>query len=67
MGLGGYSHDPAALPLAVRLGTQCRGGSMGRGPVWTGTEDLAFTGIRSPAHPVHSESLYRQRYPGSSV
>ena len=33
-------------------------------PVWTGAENLAFTGIRSPVHPARSESLYRLSYPG---
>jgi hypothetical protein len=35
------------------------------GPVWTGVENLAPTGIRSPDRPVRSESLHRLRYPGS--
>jgi len=33
------------------------------GPVWTGAENLAFTGIRSPDRPAHSHSLYRLSYP----
>ena len=33
------------------------------GPVWTGAENLAPTGIRSPDRPAHSQSLYWQRYP----
>jgi len=28
-------------------------------PVWTGMENLAPTGIRSPDRPARSESLYR--------
>ena len=28
------------------------------GPVWTGAENLASTGIRSPDRPTRSESLY---------
>jgi len=32
--------------------------------VWTGAENLALTGIRSPNRPARSESLYRLRYPG---
>ena len=32
------------------------------GPVWTGAENLAPTGIRSPHRPVRSESLYRLSY-----
>ena len=35
------------------------------GPVWTGAENLAPTGIRSPDRPARSESLYRLSYPGS--
>jgi len=33
------------------------------GPVWTGAENLASTGIRSPYRPAPSQSLYRLRYP----
>ena len=33
------------------------------GPVWTGAENLAPTGIRSPDRQDHSQSLYRLRYP----
>ena len=33
-------------------------------PVWTGAENIAPTGIRSPDRPARSESLYRLRYPG---
>jgi hypothetical protein len=35
------------------------------GPVWTGAENLAHTGIRSPDRPARSESLlYRLSYFG---
>jgi len=33
------------------------------GPVWTGAENLAPTGIRSPDRPARSQSLCRLRYP----
>ena len=33
------------------------------GPVWTGAENLASTGIRSPDRTARSLSLYRLRYP----
>jgi len=33
------------------------------GPVSTGAENLAPTGIRSPDRPARSQSLYRLRYP----
>jgi hypothetical protein len=34
------------------------------GPVWTGAENLAPTGIRSSDRPARSESQYRLSYPG---
>jgi hypothetical protein len=34
------------------------------GQVWTGAENLASAGIRSPDRPARSESLYRLSYPG---
>jgi hypothetical protein len=33
------------------------------GLVWTGAENFAPTGIRSPDRPAHSQSLYRLSYP----
>ena len=33
------------------------------GPVWSGAENLASTGIRSPDCPARSQSLYRLSYP----
>ena len=33
------------------------------GPVWTGAENLAPTGIRTPDRPARSQSLYRLSYP----
>jgi len=33
------------------------------GLVWTGAENLAPTGIRSPDRPTRSQSLHRRRYP----
>jgi hypothetical protein len=33
------------------------------GPVWTGEENLAPIGIRSPDRPARSQSLYRLGYP----
>jgi hypothetical protein len=32
------------------------------GPVWTGAENLAPTGIRSPYRPASGQSLYRLSY-----
>ena len=47
--------DP--IPIAQEAG-------LAPGSVWTVAENLAPTGIRSPDHWAHSESLYRKRYPG---
>ena len=33
------------------------------GPVWTGAENFAPTGIRSPDRPARNQTLYRLRYP----
>jgi len=33
-------------------------------PVWTGRENLATTGFRTPDRPARSRSLYRLSYPG---
>ena len=33
------------------------------GPAWTGAENLAPTGLRSPDRPARRQSLYRLRYP----
>ena len=37
------------------------------GPVWTGAENLAPTGIQSPDRPARSQSLYRLRYPANVI
>ena len=36
-------------------------------PVWTGADNLAPIGIRSPDRPARSQSLYRLRYPATRV
>ena len=64
IGVGCQHHAPAALlpgltryPLYRRLGGP-------QGLVWTGTENLVHTEIRSPDRPARSQSLYRLSYPG---
>ena len=37
-------------------------GGWAPGPGWTGAENLALAGIRSPDRPAHSQSLYRLSY-----
>jgi hypothetical protein len=44
MGVGVYSHAPAALPPERTLGTHCTGSYMGP-RVWTGAENLVPRGI----------------------
>ena len=37
------------------------------GPVWTGAENFAPTGIRTPERPARSQSLYRLSSPAHQV
>jgi hypothetical protein len=62
MGVGGQLHAPAALSPGKRPGTNCTGGWVAPGPVWTVAENLDPTGIRSPDRPARSESLYWLSY-----
>jgi hypothetical protein len=60
----GQRHAPAAFYLRETPGTYFTGGSgWAPGPVWTGAENLAPTGIRSPDLQARSQSLYRLSYP----
>ena len=59
----GQRHAPAALyprkdpePIVQQTG-------WAPGPVWTGAENLAPTGIRSQDRPARNQSLYRLLYP----
>ena len=59
MRVGGQPHAPAAsvpdkypVPFVQQAG-------WAPGSVWTGAENLASTGIRSPNRPARSQSLYR--------
>ena len=54
---------PAVLPTGKRLGTIVQETGWAPAPFWTGAENLAPTGIRSPDRPSRSESLYRLIYP----
>ena len=67
MGVDGQRHPPAAftpgkdpVPIVQEAGWAPE-------PVWTGAENLAQTGIRSPDLPARSESLYRLSYRGSHL
>ena len=63
----GQRHAPAALypgkdpvPIVQEAG-------LAPGPVWTGAESLAPTGIQSPDSPARNQSLYRLRYPAHFI
>jgi hypothetical protein len=64
MRVGGQLHAPAALTQETEPVPIVQEARWAPGPVWTGTENLAHTGIRSPDRPDRSESLYRLSYPG---
>jgi hypothetical protein len=64
MGVGGQGHDRAALTPGKDPVPKVQEAGWAPGPVWTGAENLALTGIRSPDRPALSESLYRLSYPG---
>jgi hypothetical protein len=51
-----YPHERDQVPIVQEAG-------WAPGPVWTGAENIALTGIRSPDRPARSESLYRLGYP----
>jgi hypothetical protein len=54
MWVGGERHAPAALPP----GKDPVVAGWGPGPVWTGVENLAATGIRCPARQARNEPLF---------
>jgi len=58
----GQRHTPAALYPRERPGTHLQGAGWAPGPVWTGAENLASTGIRSPGRLACSQSLYGLSY-----
>ena len=59
MGVGGQHHAQAALPPGKDPVPIVQEAGWAPGPVWTGAENLARTGIRFPDRPFRSESLYR--------
>ena len=62
-GEGSASRPGRFLPPGKTLYALYRRTEWAPGPVWTGAENLAPTGIRSSDRPAHSHSLYRLRYP----
>ena len=61
--MGSQPRAPAAVPRE-NPGIHCIGDGWVAGSVWTGAENLAPTGIRSPDRPARSEWQYRLSYPG---
>ena len=47
-----------------RPGTHCTGAGWAPGPDCTGAENLPPSGIQTPDHPAHSQSLHQLSYPG---
>jgi hypothetical protein len=59
----GQRHAPAVPYLGKDSVPMVQEAGWASGPVWTGAENLAPTGIRSPDSPARRQSLYRLRYP----
>ena len=53
---------PGKYPVPIVQENGCASG-----PVWSGTENLAPTGIRSPDRPARRQSLYRLRFPAHYI
>ena len=62
-GVRGQRHAPAALHPGKDSVPIVQEAGWAPGPVWTGAENLAPTGIRSTDLPGHTLSLYRMSYP----
>ena len=62
-GEGSESRPGRTLPLRKTRFPLYRRPRWASGSVWTGAENLAPTGIRSPDRPAHRQSLYRLSYP----
>jgi hypothetical protein len=67
MGVGSQPHAPAAFTPGKDTLPNVQDAGWAPGPVWTGAESLALTGIRFPDRPGCSQSLYWQRYPAHTL
>ena len=63
-GEGSASRPGRSLPPGKDAVTIVQEAGWAPGPVWTGAENLAPTGIRSPDRPGRSQSLYPTTLPG---
>ena len=61
-GVGGQRHAPAAFTPGNEQVPILQESVWAAGPVWISAENLAPNGIRSPALPGRSESLYQLIY-----
>ena len=66
-GKGSTSRPAPSLPRGKDPVPNVQEAGWAPGPVWTGAENLAPTGIRSPDRPARSQSLYRLSYPAHST
>jgi hypothetical protein len=64
-GVGGQRHAPAAFTPGKDPVPILQEAGWAPGPVWTGAENLALTGIRSPDRPARGQSLYWLSYRGT--
>jgi hypothetical protein len=64
MGVDGQRHAPTAVLREKDPVPIVQEAERSPGPVWTGVENLASTGIQSADCPARSESQYRLSYPG---
>ena len=62
--MGGQHHAPGRFTPGQDPVPIVQEAGRAPGLVWTGAENLAPTGIRSPDRPARRESLYRLSYPG---
>ena len=67
MGVGAQRHAPAAFTPGKDPVPIVQEAWWAPGSVWTGVENLASTGIRSPDRPSRSEPLYRLSYPAHCI
>ena len=61
-GVRGQRHDPADLYPGEDPVSIVQEARWSPGPVWTGAENIALTGIRSLDRPARGQSLYRLSY-----
>jgi len=66
-GVGWSTQYPGLFAAGKRPNIHCTRGRVDPGPVWTGAERIALTGIRSTDRPARNDSLYRLHYPDPRI